>query len=126
MSKSTDPKLWLQRAKSVLEISKVPKQDCYFYEDLCHLTQQSAEKSIKALMFYEGLIPERIHNLRQLLEELEKRVQIPKSIYEVIKLNVYAVVLKYPDDFVEVTEEEYKKAVELAERVYNWVKESIK
>ena len=30
---------------------------------------------------------------------------------------------RYPGDYVEISEREYTKAVKLAERVYDWVKE---
>jgi len=56
-----------------------------------------------------------------LIAELENHIDIPKEIREVGELSDYAVQTRYPGDYAEISEEEYMKAIELAERVYNWV-----
>ena len=78
MDKEVD--LWIRRAKSSLIRSKMIKTEEIFYEDMCFDTQQSAEKSLKALIIHLGLIPHKTHSFRKLLGELSNRFEIPESI----------------------------------------------
>ncbi len=125
MDKSIDPEAWLRRANGSLSRAKISKKDDQFYEDFCYDCQQSAEKALKALILRLGLTLHKTHSFRKLLDELSKRIEIPVHIYDVLKIEIYAVTTRYPDDFIEVDEEEYKIAVEIAERVYLWVNENI-
>lgn len=126
MDKSSDPKEWLKRAKGCILRAKKPIEEGMFYEDFCYDCQQAAEKSLKALIVRLGLTLHRTHSFRKLLNELSKRITIPESLYDVLKIEVYAVQTRYPDDFIEVSEVEYKVALEIAERVYNWVSDNLK
>ena len=117
---------WLRRAKSSLIYSKMNKVEDLYYEELCFSCQQSAEKSLKALILSQGLKLHKTHSFRKLLDELEKRITIPDFLPNVLKLEIYAVTTRYPDDYYEITEEEYNGAVEIAEQVYNWVVKTIK
>lgn len=126
MDKKLDVNEWLRRAKGSLELSKTPKSESILYEDLCFNCQQSAEKAMKALIIHLGLIPHKTHSFRKLIEELEKRIIVPEYILSVLELDDYAVNTRYPDDYFEVTEDEYKEAVKIAESVYNWVQNNIK
>lgn len=62
----------------------------------------------------------------KLIGQLSKRYQIPESLKEVLILESYAVKTRYPDDYIEITKEEYEKAVEVASDIYNWVSNIIK
>jgi HEPN domain-containing protein len=62
--------MWLRRAKSSLVLSKTPKGNDIFYEDLCFDAQQSAEKSLKALIIHQGLKPPKTHSFRVLINEI--------------------------------------------------------
>ncbi len=55
---------------------------------------------------------------------ISKRIIVPETIKDCVDLNDYAVFTRYPDDYKSIDEEEYKEAVEIAERVYNWVVEN--
>ena len=118
--------MWLKRAKSSLIHSSDDKKDGLFYEELCFDCQQSAEKSLKALIVDLGLVVHRTHSFRELFKELKKRIQLPDWSEEILELGQYAVMTRYPDDYREITEKEYDRAVEIAERVYNWVNEQIR
>ncbi|MBN2619416.1 MAG: HEPN domain-containing protein [Spirochaetales bacterium] len=118
--------MWLKRAKSSLIHSKDDKKDGLYYEDLCFDCQQSAEKSLKALIVDLGLEVHKTHSFRELFKELKKRITLPVWTEDILELGQYAVMTRYPDDYREISEEEYLRAVEIAERVYNWVKDQIK
>lgn len=126
MDKSRDVNEWHRRAKASLARAKMPISGDMIYEDACFDCQQSAEKALKGLIIKLGLVPDRTHNIRSLLSEIEKRTTIPKEIYQAITLNQFAVTTRYPDDYYEISEEEYLNAVKISEMVLKWVSESIK
>lgn len=88
--------------------------------------QQSAEKAIKALIVHLGMKPLKTHSFMKLIGQLSERFQVPDSLQEVLMLDPYAVITRYPDDYIEISKEEYKKAIEVAENIYKWVSENIK
>ena len=62
-----------------------------------------------------------MHAFTLLLEQLEQYVAVPEPIQEVVELSDYAVQMRYPGDYYPVSEAEYTRALELAERVLQWV-----
>lgn len=120
-----DSQLWLKRAESNLKLAKVGKIEGIALEDLCFEAQQSAEKSLKALLIhFQDEFP-RVHSFSVLLERLEKYMSIPKHIEDVLELSDYAVEARYPGDYFPITQKEYEKAIEIAEKVFIWVREII-
>ena len=51
----------------------------------------------------------------------EAGVDVPTDVFEAASLTRYAVVTRYPGHTRVVTEEDHKQAVELANRVIQWV-----
>ncbi len=119
-------KIWIKRAKSSLILSMSKKTDDIYYEDLCFDAQQAAEKALKALIIFLGLEPPKTHSFNSILLELEKKIQIPEKVKNVLDLNDYAVQTRYPGDYQPIDEEEYNNAIEVAEYIYNWVIENLK
>lgn len=67
-------------------------------KEICFLSQQSAEKFLKALLVAYRLLPMRTHDLRKLLEELRSvGVLVPKIREDCALLSRYAVAPRYPD-----------------------------
>lgn len=126
MDNNKNVDMWLKRAKSSLIHSKDIKKDGLFYEELCFDCQQSAEKALKGLIINLGLTVQKTHSFRELFKELIKRIELPDWADEILELGNYAVMTRYPDEYREITEDEYKRAVDIAERVYNWVTHNIK
>jgi HEPN domain-containing protein len=63
---------WLKRAKGNLARAKQPKPREAFWDDLCFDAQQAAEKSIKAVLVLRQIEFPRTHNVRALLELLDR------------------------------------------------------
>ena len=116
---------WIARAKSAYKCALVEKDEDIFYEDLCYQLQQSVEKAIKGLLIYYGVDPEFTHSIGKLLVELKKHTEIPEYIMETSKLTDYAVETRYPGDYVEISKEEYEKAIVIANDCLNWVENQI-
>ena len=112
---------WLARAQGSLALAQQPKPEAAFWEDQCFLTQQAAEKSLKAIYQHKGLLFRYTHDLEELGKGLEDSgVPIPPAVKEAIVLTRYAFETRYPGPFEPVTEEEYREAVRLAEAVLVW------
>lgn len=118
----TDPLAWLARAKSNLKIAELGSgQPGIFLEDLCFDAQQAAEKALKAVCVRHNLDFPKTHSLVILMDILESAgLRIPPEVKAADGLTSYAVQARYPGWGEEVTEEEYRGALELARRVVSW------
>ena len=86
----------------------------------CFHAQQAAEKAIKAVYAWSRTEPEHIHNISSLLNDLPDHVDVPEPVRRAAALTVYAVEIRYPDDFYEVTERDLAEAVALTRTVVSW------
>ena len=111
---------WLRRARSDLALASVPLPRDVLYNELCFHAQQAAEKSIKAVLVYHGIDFRRIHDIDYLLTLLPDGVPLPPEAEWVIDLTSYAVALRYPGAYEDVTGEEYQEALAAARTVFSW------
>ncbi len=116
---------WLKHAKSDLALAKINKPEDVLYEELCFHAQQAAEKSFKALLVASDTPVPKTHSIRLLLDLLSEKRNVPDVCQESAILTDYAVQARYPADYEEITEEEYKKTTELAETVFSWAEKII-
>ncbi|MDO8872416.1 MAG: HEPN domain-containing protein [Methanoregula sp.] len=121
-----NPVEWLNRAKSSLALAKQCSREIYS-EDLCFQAQQAAEKAIKAVYISKKVAFPYIHDISQLLATLEKEgVIIPNDIKTASTLTLYAAQTRYPGLEGPVSDDEYHKALVLAERVVVWAEKNMK
>lgn len=117
---------WIERAKSNLTRARQPKPEGVFYEDLCFDAQQAAEKALKALLIASKVEFRFVHDIGELLRTLEQSgVDIPSAVRDAAELTEFAVEARYPGPFEPVTEDEWKRAIELAETVVSWVESTL-
>jgi len=123
-----DPREWLKRAKSSLaKARKGIDISGVCLEDLCFDAQQAAEKALKGLLIHLQQDFPYVHDLAQLLAQLEKAGQdVPDRIKQAADLTDYAVATRYPGAFEPVTKQEYDEAVAIAEEVVRWVDDALK
>ncbi|HEV8716201.1 MAG TPA: HEPN domain-containing protein [Candidatus Binatia bacterium] len=115
------PREWLARAKSNLAMARREKTEEVFWEDLCFETQQAAEKALKAVLQSKAIRFRYVHSLEELITTLERhRIVVPENIKEAVVLTQYALETRYPGTFEAVSEEEYRRALDLAEQVVSW------
>ena len=95
------------------------------YEQGCFHAQQAAEKSLKALLISRSCEPPYIHNLQVLLDLLAVPEPTVSEIVESASLTAYAVLTRYPHLGEPVTEEEWRRAADLALRVVRWVEQRL-
>ena len=124
---------WLKRAKSNLELAKNIEKNAFeeygcviFFEYACFELQQSAEKALKALLIFYGRDFTKTHDIAELIKLIKNytTIKIPDEIKKAVRLTPYAVITRYPH-LSRINEEKYNEAIELADKVYNWVKMEI-
>lgn len=115
-----DPVEWLNRAKSNLQRAKMAIPGVYL-EDLCFDAQQAAEKAVKALLIRVGIPFPHVHDLAVLVSLLESAGEVVSpELTEAARLTRFAVAARYPGLGEPVTEEEYRRAVSIADAVVEW------
>ena len=120
------PSDWLRRARGDLTLAKVPLPRGGFYEDLCFHAQQAAEKAIKAI--YRARMHEfrYTHDISELLGGLEVRgISVPEAVREAVDLTDFAWQTRYPGPAEPVSEDQYHRAIALAELVVKWAGELV-
>lgn len=124
---------WLARARGNLARAGQPKPPEGFWEDLCFDAEQAAEKAVKAVLVFRGLEFPRTHQIMELLVLLRQAGHdVPESVWHARDLSDYAVGARYPvadepvDPIRPVSEEEYQRAVAMADEVVRWAEEVIR
>jgi HEPN domain-containing protein len=121
---AADPRAWLARAESSLARARagygVPG---VLLEDLCFDAQQAVERSLKALLISRSAHFPKTHAIERLPKLLEEDgLAVPDPIKDAIDLSPYAVATRYPGGPA-VTEEDYRAATKVAERVVAWARD---
>ncbi|MBM2814684.1 MAG: hypothetical protein HW421_1446 [Ignavibacteria bacterium] len=118
---------WITRAISNLEKAKcVPASDKILFEDLCFDCQQAVEKALKALLIYNEIEFPKTHSLNQLIFLLHGKIDyIPEFVNDSVYLTDYSVSTRYPGDYEPVTKKEFQEALEISQKVVDWVSSSI-
>ena len=112
---------WLRRARSDLALAKQPKPEEVFWEDLCFHAEQAAEKAIKAVLVLERIDFPRTRDVSELLGLLAQAGHsVPADVLIAETISDYASVTRYPGHRQPVGEEEYRRAVAVAEDVVRW------
>ena len=120
-----DPREWLNRARSNLVRAQQILSGVYL-EDLCFDAQQAAEKAIKAVFIHRAETFRYVHNLKQLLELLEKNgLKIPKYVHRAKELTIFASEPRYPGRSGPVSKREHGRFVRIAESVLRWAERQI-
>ena len=110
---------WLDIAQRELRFAQAPDSEA-LWATRCFLAQQDAEKSLKAVLLHLGADFPRTHNLAVLLSLLPSEVVPPSEVQEASLLTRYAVTTRYPRHYETVTQEDFEKALRLAEAVLGW------
>lgn len=120
-----DPREWLNRARSNLEIAKNETVGAYL-EDLAFEAQQAVEKAVKAVFICRGVNFPYIHDIAELLQRLEQSgVKVPKYVRQATELTPFAVEGRYPGLIGPLTLRKYRRKVRIAEIVLRWAEHQI-
>ncbi len=117
---------WLRRAKSNLVHAKQIKPSEVVWEDLCFDAQQAVEKAMKGVLVASRVEFPKTHDVALLLRLVERTGRVvPDDLLTARDLTDYAFETRYPGDYPQVTEDDYRRAVGIAELVVRWADEII-
>ncbi|MBU4211599.1 MAG: HEPN domain-containing protein [Kiritimatiellae bacterium] len=119
---------WIVHARSDLRYAKRGLDDRFILgAHVCFHAQQAAEKAVKALLLAHGRDFPFTHDIETLIHLLKHyHIPIPSCVLRAGSLTPYAAELRYPGDMDEdITQDEVRKAVRLAEQVVHWIKKAI-
>ena len=114
---------WISYAKKDLEAAKfLTNMHPQPLEIICYHCQQSAEKSVKALIIKNGIQIKKTHDLLLLLQDLKNKIDINPIKIDCAELTNYYVITRYPYNFGDsIDEPRMKRAICSAEKVLNFV-----
>jgi len=110
---------WLAKADADLAAAKLfISEERSFYYIVAFLTQQAAEKYIKAYLTWHEIDFPKTHDIDLLLDlAATKDLNLAESLRPAYILSDYAVDFRYPGDFPDPTKSEAQEAISLAEKV---------
>lgn len=89
--------VWMRQAAYDLESARLMMREG-FYSQVCFMSQQVAEKTLKALAYYRGDADAREHTIRALVSWLEPSYPELSKLYEIVEtLEMYYIPTRYPD-----------------------------
>lgn len=118
---------WLQKGQSDFQFAEASLKEGRFYEQICYLFQQSAEKYLKAFIIINDLPFKKVHDLGVLIETLTEKFSVDKELKEACDfLTTFYVEARYPGfpDLV-ITKEIALRARLSAELIARFVTEQI-
>lgn len=115
------PQEWLARARGNLAIARLPKPAEAVWDDLCFEAQQAAEKAVKAVLLAYGIEFPFIHDLGELLVLLRRHGRdVPGHLWAADELSEYATAARYPGHPDCANEDDYRRALTLADQIVRW------
>ena len=119
------PQDWLRHAQSDLDFALLgSKEPRVLREQVCFHAQQAIEKALKALLLHHGVPFPLVHDIEELLLLLRASgMDLPDWEKELAEVTPYAVEARYPGMWEEVLPSDSVRALELAARTVEWVRD---
>jgi HEPN domain-containing protein len=110
---------WVAKADSdLLNIENNLAADEVPWDTVCFHAQQAAEKMLKAILVFHGILPPRTHDLVALLAHCIRFHPSLAALEDSCRrLTYYAVAARYPDDLYQLSEEDARPLVATAHQV---------
>jgi HEPN domain-containing protein len=119
-----DPLSWFEKGDRDFALVQDMLPNQFTYPDLiCYHCQQAVEKYLKSLIVQKGLPLKRTHDLEELLDILATSgMSILEEDYDnALKINDYAVLIRYPSTNSDPSESDVKEAILIVEHFRNIV-----
>ncbi|MCX5809947.1 MAG: HEPN domain-containing protein [Proteobacteria bacterium] len=123
----TMPEEWVSHAESDLAIARLGDgKPGVLPQQICFHAQQAAEKALKAVLLFHKIDFAWTHDITELTDIFEEAgITLPEDFQDAGDLTPYAVESRYPGYWGTIDEEDVKEAIELAEKIVKWARESI-
>lgn len=123
---ASDAKVWLGYAESDLRAAQTLFESREFFPlQICFLSQQCAEKTIKAVLVFEEVNFPKVHDLDRLRDLTPNGWKVKQQFPDLAELTIWAVESRYPGDMPTISENEAREALRLAESVFHSVSREI-
>jgi len=116
----------MKHAKSDLAVARSSKVEEILFGTLCFHCQQAAEKALKAVLLKHGAEFPPTHSIKLLLELLPPPLSPTPDVVEAAILSKYTSKGRYPLDVMDIQEDEYEKALKLADGVLRWAEKALR
>jgi len=118
----SDARVWINHSGSDLRAAvTLLKSEEFFPLQICFLSQQCAEKAVKAILIFEEVNFPKIHDLDRLRDLIPKGWKVKEQFPDLAELTIWAVESRYPGDMPDVTEHEAREALRLAGAVFDTI-----
>jgi len=122
------PQRWIEKAKEDLKAAKLLLDSSANLNSIvCFHAQQAVEKALKAFLTKAGVRTGRTHDVGFLLRLCEEQDEEFRNLPtgELSRLSFYAVQIRYPENYYTPSRKEAKKAVNIAEKLINFVEKRL-
>ena len=119
---------WLLKADEDLALSEYLLSESSAYRTaIVFHAHQGTEKYLKAFLVYHQCEFHKTHDIRQLLNLVEGiNPEIGVGLQDLDELTPYAVETRYPGDYPDVSDEDAKRAVQLARKAKKIVTQAMR
>ncbi len=120
-------KKWIKKGDhdlgtAIITYTHIPK----YSDTIAFHCQQAVEKYLKSYLIHLGLKVHRTHDLVFLLEIINQKDKIQKEWLDKISvLADYAIEIRYPDQTIELTDEEISEAIGIAKEFRKIITEKL-
>lgn len=121
-------KNWFKRADEDLALIDVmSREGSVFPNSVCFHAEQAAEKYLKGFLAHHDLHVRKIHDLEILVEDCKKIDSSFEAVQDNARfLNQFYIESRYPDDYMEFSEEDAEEAYAAAKSIKEFVLEKLK
>jgi HEPN domain-containing protein len=117
-----DPKGWMTHSESDIRAAHTLLESNEFFPlQICFLSQQCAEKAIKAILVFENINFPKIHDLDRLRDLGPNGWKVKGQFPDLAELTIWSVESRYPGDMPDITESEARETLRLAQSVFDTV-----
>ncbi|MEM5830454.1 MAG: HEPN domain-containing protein [Candidatus Aenigmatarchaeota archaeon] len=115
-------KLWINKAEKDIKLAKLALDNDIFDYSLFH-SQQAIEKFLKAFLVFHNKPLRKTHDIEKLIEMCKEIDAEFEKLYDmnIEKFYPIGIEVRYPEFEIEISEQEAKEAVEIAEKVKEFV-----
>jgi HEPN domain-containing protein len=118
----SDAKIWMEYSESDLRAAQILlESEEFFPRQIRFLAQQCAEKAIKAVLVFEEIDFPRNHDLDRLRDLIPDGWKVKVQFPDLAELTIWSVESRYPGNTPDVTENEARETLRLAEAVFGTV-----
>jgi HEPN domain-containing protein len=115
----SDAKIWIEYSESDLRAADtLLESEEFFPRQICFFAQQGAEKAIKAILVFEEVSFPKNHDLDRLRDLIPIGWKVKEQFPDLAELTIWSVESRYPGNTPDVTENEARETLKLAESVF--------